>query len=214
MNDYKRCPNGHYYQGATCPYCKNVGGSNTSSSTVLDPLSGGIGVGVGAGENGETATKMVGGFSDEQKTTVVGGLDAPVENGVGGGNDFGKHTVFVDDEQGEQKVRNTRKLVGWLVTYSLDPMGVDFKLYEGRNVLGRDMDCNITINDKLISGKHAIVLFRSGKFSITDQQSSHGTVVNGEDIELEPHYLKDGDIIRLGNTVFMIRMAMFDAGKF
>ena len=84
--------------------------------------------------------------------------------------------------------------------------------YEGRNIIGRDMNCNITVNDSTVSSTHAVILFRSGKYSISDQQSSHGTFVNGEDIELEPRYLKDGDVIRMGNTVFMIRFALFDAG--
>jgi len=96
----------------------------------------------------------------------------------------------------------TRKLVGWLVTYSFDPMGVDFRLYEGRNIIGRDMDCNITINDNMVSAKHAVLLYRKGKYSITDSQSSWGTFVNGENIDLVPRYLEDGDIIRVGKTEF------------
>ena len=146
--------------------------------------------------------------------------------GVGGGApNVSNRTMFVDPEETAsdgsvvkgETVRSTRKLVGWLVTYSLDAMGVDYKLYEGRNIIGRDMDCNITINDNQISGKHAVLLYRApknpddvvGKYSITDQQSSHGTCVNGEDIELEPRYLNDGDIIRIGRTVLKFRIALF-----
>ena len=170
---------------------------------------------------GATTTKMPGGGGS--KTTVVEPNGDTIVGGPGakgnGGNP-GTRTVFVDEEIEEtpsgtvkEKIyRNTRKLVGWLVTYSLDSMGVDFKLYEGRNIIGRDMNCNITVNDSTVSSTHAVILFRSGKYSISDQQSSHGTFVNGEDIELEPRYLKDGDIIRMGNTVFMIRFALFDAG--
>ena len=101
--------------------------------------------------------------------------------------------------------REVRKLVGWLVSYTLDPMGVDFKLYEGRNIIGRDMDCNITVNDNMVSSKHAVLLFRAGKYSVTDSQSSHGTFVNDVDIELEPYYLQDGDVIKVGQTVFKFR---------
>ena len=95
-----------------------------------------------------------------------------------------------------------------MVTYSFDAMGVDYKLYEGRNVIGRDQDCNITVNDGMISGKHAILLFRADKYSLTDNQSSHGTFVNDEDIELEPCYLNDGDIIRMGETIFKFRTSL------
>lgn len=226
--EFKKCPNGHYYQGTTCPYCGGSSGKGTTptQSTRVDPMSengtgttkttNGFGSGMGA-----TTTKMPGGGGS--KTTVVEPNGDTIVGGPGakgnGGNP-GTRTVFVDEEIEEtpsgtvkEKVyRNTRKLVGWLITYSLEPMGVDFKLYEGRNIIGRDMNCNITINDSTVSSTHAVILFRSGKYSISDQQSSHGTFVNGEDIELEPRYLKDGDVIRMGNTVFMIRFALFDAG--
>lgn len=224
----KKCPNGHYYEGPYCPYCKTSGkkGTSPTQSTFVDPFSGsgdgptrtteGFGNGTGA-----TKTKMPGGGGP--KTTVVEPNGDTIVSGAGAkgnGVNPGTRTVFVDEEFEEtpsgtvkEKVyRNTRKLVGWLVTYSLDSMGVDFKLYEGRNIIGRDMNCNITVNDSMVSSTHAVILFRSGKYSISDQQSSHGTFVNGEDIELEPRYLKDGDIILMGNTVFMIRFALFDAG--
>jgi hypothetical protein len=223
--EYKKCPNGHYYQGPTCPYCGGTSGNGTTptQSTVVVPSSGdgttttknGFGSGTGT-----TDTNNLGGGGNN--TTIVGNGDTIVGGPGAKGNGYnpGTRTEFVDTDFEEtssgsikeQKVyRNTRKLVGWLVTYSLDSMGVDFKLYEGRNIIGRDVNCNITINDSTVSSTHAVILFRSGKYSITDQQSSHGTFVNGEDIELEPRYLKDGDIIRLGKTILMVRFSLFDA---
>lgn len=226
--EFKKCPNGHYYQGPTCPYCGGSSGKGTTptQSTRVDPMSdNGTGTtrttnGFGNG-TGTTKTRMPGGGGNN--TTVVDNGDTIVGGPGAKGNNYnpGTRTEFVDMDFEEtpsgsfkeQKVyRNTRKLVGWLVTYSLDAMGVDFKLYEGRNIIGRDVNCNITINDSTVSSTHAVILFRSGKYSISDQQSSHGTFVNGEDIELEPRYLNDGDIIRMGNTVFMVRFALFDAG--
>ena len=98
--------------------------------------------------------------------------------------------------------------MGWLETYSNDPLGMDYKLFEGRNIIGRDMDCNISVNDGRVSAKHAVILYRAGKYSITDQQSSHGTYVNDEDIELNPRYLNDGDIICVGKTIFKFRTSL------
>lgn len=217
MAEFKQCPNGHYYQGATCPYCKtgsNTASSNTSAKTEI--------FGGGGGGN-EAPTQLAGG--DNTATVVAGGGGTAPTLGSGSTAStyvpstgksnaaqsnrtvFGDETDFGMDPSrpSEPKYRSTRKLVGWLVTYSLDPMGVDFKLYEGRNSVGRDMDCNITVNDNMISAKHAVILFRSGKYSITDQQSSHGTFVNDEDIDLEPRYLSDGDTIKMGKTVFKFR---------
>ncbi len=174
----------------------------------------------------ETKTQAYSGAATGGNKTQVYGNDfgsaAPmgpdaatrVLNGVGGNTGPGSRTEFGDEEfapgapipqGGQPTFRTTRKLVGWLVSYTLDAMGIDFKLYEGRNIIGRDMDCNITVNDNMVSSKHAVLLYRSGKYSLTDQQSSHGTFVNGQDIELDPCYLSDGDEIVVGRTSFKFR---------
>ena len=204
-NEFKKCPNGHYYQGVTCPFCKTRGGSPTSGPTEIFPEGDPIG--------GETIPMP--GAGGPTKTTVVG--DGPTVVTNGGAPRPSSRTVFGDEDElgfspqgngfgvNQGGYRETRKLVGWLVSYTLDAMGVDFKLYEGRNIIGRDAECNISVNDNMVSGKHAVILFRAGKYSITDSQSSHGTFVNDEDIELEPRYLQDGDLIRMGKTLFKFR---------
>lgn len=213
QGEFKQCPNGHYYQGTSCPYCRTgnqighstslkteafVGDEDDQTTTVDDPHG-------GSSTHGVTKTTLI----DGQETVVRG-----MENPTTGYN----RTVFGDDEEdphnqnvqtGPKKgPRYSRKLVGWLVTYSFDELGMDYKLYEGRNIIGRDVDCNITVNDGRMSGKHALLLFRANKYSLTDSQSSHGTFVNDEDIELEPRYLMDGDIIRMGNTIFKFRTSL------
>lgn len=215
-NEFKKCPNGHYYQGDHCPYCKTSGANETRTESPKTQV-----YGAGGGQSSQgteyrpTSTETMGGstFNGPQKTTVVGetGGYTPNHRTAGPSN----HTVFGDEyetisgdatrvEQGGG-LRETRKLVGWLVSYTLDAMGVDFKLYEGRNIIGRNADCNISVNDNMVSGKHAVILFRAGKYSITDSQSSHGTFVNDRDIDLEPCYLQDGDMIRMGKTLFKFR---------
>lgn len=216
QGEFKQCPNGHYYQGTSCPYCKT--GNHTGRATSLKTES-------FVGRETET-TEVDGtyngsdtgdGFGGTKNTIMDGGQETVVGKKQGHTPEYSR-TVFGDDVETEgadtpptgqkKEQRYARKLVGWLVTYSLDELGVDYKLYEGRNIIGRDMDCNITVNDGRMSGKHAVLLFRSNKYSLTDSQSSHGTFVNDQDIELEPHYLKDGDIIRMGNTVFKFRTSL------
>ncbi|MDR1594870.1 MAG: FHA domain-containing protein [Prevotellaceae bacterium] len=215
-NGFKKCSNGHYYQGATCPYCPQASTGSNATQT-METNSG------GNASNAPTVgdrTQLMGGLGTNNVFTVPDNAsNVPAGPGNRGNNRLQGGTVFGDDVEVEtptgnviveQQYRSTRKLVGWLVTYSFDKIGVDFKLYEGRNIIGRDVDCNITLNnDQMISGKHAILLFRSDKYSITDQQSSHGTFVNDEDIALEPHYIKDGDVIRMGHTVFKFRSSLF-----
>ena len=225
--DFKKCPNGHYYQGDTCPYCSSSNSSATMAGGKTQVFGGGGGgtldmnAGGGAtqpmGPNGNK-TQVIGGFGGGgNHTQVVGDQDPTIAAGGAGAPAMPNKTVFGGDFDETKSdslgggvaggYRNARKLVGWLVSYTLDEMGVDFKLYEGRNIIGRDMDCNITVSDQMVSGKHAVILFRAGKYSITDQQSSHGTFVNGDDIELEPRYIKDNDEIRIGETLFLFRTA-------
>ena len=209
--EFKQCPSGHYYQGTSCPYCKTSsgrGGSYTSLKT--EPFVG----------NDASYSQIPTEILDENKglkTIVMDDQGANVGN-QGRSVLTANRTVFGDEpeieitptgQQVEKKTyRNSRKIVGWLITYSFDTMGVDFRLYEGRNIIGRDLDCNITVNDGMMSGKHAILLFRADKYSLTDNQSSHGTFINDEDIYLEPRYLNDGDMIRMGETIFKFRTSL------
>ena len=163
------------------------------------------------GTNDETKTIDIGGgfIGSDGETIPTGGTEP---NGAPSTHQGG--TIFITDDgfdpQGQPQVslRQRRKLVGWLVSYTLDETGIDFKLYEGKNIIGRNANCQITIADKTVSGNQALILFRAGKYSITDQQSTPGTFVNNEDIGLTPWYLKDGDVIRMGQTLLRFRSSL------
>ena len=213
--EFKQCPNGHYYQGDSCPYCKtstsNVGEVPTLKTEIF----------AGGSEEGRRFTTEFQGYdSDESRATVIIG-QRTAKNDVGEKNAisppnrtvFGDETEVIETPDGkkvEKKIyRKSRKLVGWLVTYSFDAMGVDFKLYEGRNTMGHDMDCSITVNDHVMSGKHATILFQDNIYFLKDEFSTHGTFVN--DVKMYPNSsqeIKDGDRICLGKTTFKFRTAL------
>ena len=209
MEGFKRCPNGHHYMEklAECPYCnKNKGGDTANVA--------------GHGDVASTQHFSESAGSDPNKTIIVGEDIAPKilkKNSANNTiiNPMGTQFEEEFEEETEsggavvkRELRSSRRLVGWLVTYSLDPLGLDFRLYEGRNVIGHDADCNITINDKKASGKHAIILFRADKYKIKDNLSTHGTFVNDEDIEDENCELHDGDFIKMGDTIFLFRTSI------
>ena len=113
-----------------------------------------------------------------------------------------------DSTSNSSTPRPTRKLLGWIVSFSNNPMGDDYKIYEGRNFLGSSSsECDIVINgDQSISGKHALILCRKNKFWLSDQLSSNGTFHNDKDLDPnESPEIKDGDNIRLGNTTFKFK---------
>lgn len=207
--NFKQCARGHFYsvQLSSCPYCPSSDEYQSTSNFEGHPLQ---------GDNQPTVTpeENISLDNDANKTSLINeDPNATIEQSKNSGEKEVNHTIFFDemeDESGKKhiEVRSRRKLVGWLVSYTLDEMGTDFRLYEGRNVIGRKVDCQITISDNTVSGQHAVVLFRNGKFSVTDMQSSQGTFVNDEDIELDPRYLNDGDTIRIGRTLLKFRSAL------
>ena len=98
----------------------------------------------------------------------------------------------------------SRKLVGFLITYNRDPNGRAYNIYEGRNFIGRDPSCDVSIpDDDQMSGRHMSILYRNvdDKFKFRDEQSSNGTFVNKE--LLDSGELENYDIIRAGSTIFI-----------
>ncbi|HBQ16764.1 MAG TPA: hypothetical protein DEF51_38405, partial [Myxococcales bacterium] len=73
----------------------------------------------------------------------------------------------------------------------------EFDLVGPEVVLGRSPDCHITIEDPLISRRHAKISIREEEAKIADLGSRNGVRVNGRSID-EEHVLSDGDRIRLG----------------
>ena len=132
------------------------------------------------------------------------GAVAPAERnepGVRAGGDPGepdRRTTFVAREVGGG-VGSRGKIVGWLISYSSNPDGEDYRIYAGHNRIGANSICDIVINDDTVSGSHAIIVYREGRCLIKDDLSRNGTFVNGREIT-EAHPLQNYDQIRLGNT--------------
>jgi hypothetical protein len=108
-----------------------------------------------------------------------------------------------------------RKLTAWLISFTLSPFGVDFRLFEGQNNIGRDAKNSVRITeDSSVSSEHATILCRGEKFFLQDKLSTNPSYVNGE--ELLPGAtieLKDGDELTIGKTVFRIRFAQVPSSK-
>lgn len=213
MNGFKKCINGHFYKEdlTVCPYCpgsKPVGNANTGGDLDKTIIPGARGGSDGAKTDVFGNTSLSG-----EQTKVFGGgnsgtSSAPKDLGrtyIGGITD----TEEVDNSgrKIESTPRAARKIVGWIISYTLDPMGVDYRIYEGSNTIGRNPGNTITIsNDVTVSGEHVNILYRQGKFYIKDKMTANGTFLNGEELEVEKAYvLNDGDDVRLGNTTFKFK---------
>ncbi len=73
----------------------------------------------------------------------------------------------------------------------------EFDLSGPEVVLGRSPDCQITIEDPLVSRRHARIVIEGTQARISDLGSRNGVRINGRQTEGE-HPLEDGDRIRLG----------------
>ena len=102
-----------------------------------------------------------------------------------------------------------RKLVGWIVSFTLDETGRDFRLFEGKNLLGRDVSNDIRISqDGKISGVHATILFRGESFHVKDEMATNPSYHNDEEIKPgQTVEVKDGDTFKFGTNIFTLRKA-------
>ncbi len=110
-----------------------------------------------------------------------------------------RRTILVEDDATSQRA-SKGLLVGWLVNYANNPDGQDYRIYSGYNRMGANPVCDIVLEDETVSGSHAIIVYREGRFLIKDDLSRNGTYVNGREIN-EAHPLQSYDEIRLGNSV-------------
>lgn len=122
------------------------------------------------------------------------GTPAPIENN-------GEKTVALNLDQLNQSEQ--RSVVGWIVAQNGNHRGEDFRIYDGKNIIGTAADCDIVITDPYLSAKHCTIRHENGNFQLTDLDSMNGTFVNQKRITKSD--LIDNDTIRLGRTEFKFK---------
>lgn len=81
--------------------------------------------------------------------------------------------------------------------------GLEIPLKKTKTLLGRDLGCDICLDDSLVSSEHAVVVKENSSYIIEDLNSRNGTYVNGDSIQKRK--LKNGQSITIGN--FIIRFS-------
>lgn len=84
-----------------------------------------------------------------------------------------------------------------------DDAGRKFPLAAATTTFGRVSGNSHVVADTTISRQHAKIFVRDGRHWIADQNSTHGTFVNGQKITLQT--LADGDEVRFGTTLLHYR---------
>jgi pSer/pThr/pTyr-binding forkhead associated (FHA) protein len=75
----------------------------------------------------------------------------------------------------------------------------------GKIVVGRDPSCDIVIDNKLVSKRHAMIQKIKGDFFVTDLKSTNGTFVDGERVP-EGKYVRlaPGARIKIGKSLLKL----------
>ncbi|HOT97914.1 MAG TPA: FHA domain-containing protein [bacterium] len=212
----RTCANGHNYDSALsrCPYCPEADSGRTlvetndkrtllerndaespgptHSDTVIDPF---------------TPANPRGTIRGDRTVIDNAGPTLVRRDGMGGRPD---KTVIMDSPSalgpaGGPSMQSAHKLVGWLVTYDLQPSGTDFRVVEGRNKIGKSASNDIVIDRPGVSEEHCLLLFRDNKFYLQDQLSTNGTFVNGTSIE-DKVTLQENDVLKVGSVALKFKV--------
>jgi len=122
------------------------------------------------------------------------GAPVPAENN-------GEKTMALNMD--DLNMTKQRTVVGWIVAQNGNHRGEDFRIYDGKNILGTAADCDIVITDPFLSAKHCTIRHENGNFQVTDLDSMNGTFVNQK--RCTKSDLIDNDTIRLGRTEFKFK---------
>jgi len=74
----------------------------------------------------------------------------------------------------------------------------------GELVIGRGPDAGLSLEDPQVSRAHVQLLRVPDGLRLTDLDSRHGTLLNGEPVR-EPRLVRSGDVITLGATLLIVR---------
>jgi pSer/pThr/pTyr-binding forkhead associated (FHA) protein len=93
-----------------------------------------------------------------------------------------------------------------ILRYNL-PTGEEkkFRLEKQKITIGRGLNVDLTIRDRLASRLHCSLEFKDGAWHVHDMNSRNGTYVNGR--QVKSAQLAVGDRIRIGDTVFICERA-------
>ncbi len=95
---------------------------------------------------------------------------------------------------------DSKRIVGWVVVERGPQRDTDFRLYQGPNRVGRDSNAHIVLADPLVGGTHAVIHYDGTRFEIIDLASKNGTFLNEGNTSVTREELKNGDLIRVGDT--------------
>lgn len=68
-------------------------------------------------------------------------------------------------------------------------------LFQAKNIIGRETDSDIQIDDRQVSRQHAEIVRTERGYTVRDLGSKNGTFLNGRTVSQEPQLIRNGDEI-------------------
>jgi DNA-binding winged helix-turn-helix (wHTH) protein len=109
--------------------------------------------------------------------------------------------AFSGEAAGDSGVR-----AGLASAFSLVRDGRAIPLAAGENVIGRDPECAVFVDDGTVSRRHARVTVKGNEAFLEDLGSKNGTSVNGRKPE-GPCGVRHGDSVLVGSVLLTVRIA-------
>ena len=179
-----KCKNGHFYNRdkfEKCPFCGSAENNRSEPEKVDDEVTQALEAEAALADDGPTEAYFEFEHEKQEKEELP---EAPVL------------------PSSHVPAGVTEPVVGWLVCMSGAERGRDYRLCEGRNLLGsaESMDIRIAGDDGVSRENHCSVIYdpRSGKYLLIGGEGEQLTL-NGEEIDGSAG-MKDGDIIGIGDT--------------
>lgn len=191
----KRCANGHFIDESwdLCPYCP--ADSSEQEVPIVRPTRANAPI-----PAADDATRA----RAENPRPAVAAPPAPEAPSAPRGSQMPPMERTVAVQKIDMAAVPRRYVVGWLIGLNGAVRGESFPIRMGRNVLGRDRQSDIVVNDDQASSHHADLVFRpeERRFILMDHNSTNGTYVN--EIEIEPRRDLNGkDVVRIGSHRFV-----------
>jgi len=85
-------------------------------------------------------------------------------------------------------------------------MGEDYRLFDGKTLVGRDSAMDVSLPDETVSRIHSVFNYRNGVMKILDIFPANNTEVNDEVLDDGALFIGDGDIITIGRTELILKL--------
>lgn len=158
----------------------------------------------------ETRQRVLGTHGDDGPISGTNAPSPEKEPAIAG-EEF-KESKFDITDPDIIEIKMIKKVLGALDSDKMPSLTVTGEPFSGKKVIfeegqeeliiGRDDDCDLSLNDGVISRRHATLCVKWGGYVLTDLDSKNNTFVNGH--KIKETTLKDGDEVVFGTikTIF------------